>query len=978
MAKRADGLALLMLAALTIVFFWKVALTNLIMVGVDIFTYFYPYRAAVNEALAHGTLPLWNPYLFMGVPLLANGQAGVFYPLNWPFIGLSAPQAINYSIVLHVFLTATFFYLFARNTLHLMPWSASLAASVVALGGFAASLVEHVNQLQAATWFPLMVWCLDRAMNGSGGRRLRFMLLGGGALALQLLAGHAQVSYMSLVGLGLWSLGKFQIFVLRQAQDKNFRFQTAERSPCGIGSLRGNLNPHNGAAVLSEIKNLKYLLLMILIGIGLSAIQLLPMFELSRLSIRGGGMSFREAVAFSLPPEKLLVSLLPTYGLGEAVFSEYVAFVGMAALVLAWHGLKSARRHVPLLVLLTAGLALALGFYDPLYFVFYKLVPGFGLFRVPARWLFLFVFALAALAGLGAEAQPNISTTRVEHIRTSLASLYRSSAMKRVTLLCLLAFSALLLIVAGALEVPPWPVPLLWVMMATAGWLIYHASSHFVGARGPALTCLVLIEIFWATRWLPYNQPTAPEAYSSLRPAIAYLRAAVSDQPFRIVSYSDLGWDPGDLQDMRTMFAGQLTPDAVYQYTVAAKAKEIVAPNLALRYQLQSVDGYDGGILPLARFVGLQKLFLSAEQINPDGRLRERLREVPAVRWLDLFNVRYVIADKIFDVWVDGIYYDLGLSLRLKADDVQPRTLDVPADFEATGIGVISYLSGGASNANGAPVAELLATDSVGKLHKFIMRAGHETAESEYRTAPSAHDPARAVHTVRDRPSANEYHALFNFEAPTRLTSLQVRALQPSGDLIVHGISLVDKNTTTGKTLTLAPDGHFRLVQSGDIKIYEYVDVSPRAVVVHRAEVVVDDVQALARMSQSTFDTRSQIVLASGRALDGDLPASFAKVTTYHAEHITLTTDDEREGYLCLKDTWYPGWHAWVDGQPAVIERADTYFRAIYLSGGPHTVELRFEPESLQLGALISAVMLVLYAGAWVWSVIRSMAPRAR
>ena len=86
MNRRADLVALAALAALSIIFFWKIALTNLILVGVDIFTYFYPYRAAVNEALAAGRLPLWNPDLFMGAPLLANAQAGALYPLNWPLV----------------------------------------------------------------------------------------------------------------------------------------------------------------------------------------------------------------------------------------------------------------------------------------------------------------------------------------------------------------------------------------------------------------------------------------------------------------------------------------------------------------------------------------------------------------------------------------------------------------------------------------------------------------------------------------------------------------------------------------------------------------------------------------------------------------------------------------------------------------------------------------------------------------------------
>ena len=68
-------LALAAIILLALLFFWQILLTNLILVGVDTFLYFYPYKAYAAEALRQGHLPLWNPYLFMGAPLLANSQA---------------------------------------------------------------------------------------------------------------------------------------------------------------------------------------------------------------------------------------------------------------------------------------------------------------------------------------------------------------------------------------------------------------------------------------------------------------------------------------------------------------------------------------------------------------------------------------------------------------------------------------------------------------------------------------------------------------------------------------------------------------------------------------------------------------------------------------------------------------------------------------------------------------------------------------
>ena len=55
-----DAAALLALALLTLLFFWKIALTNRVLAGLDVFAYFYPYRDFAGEALRAGRLPLWH------------------------------------------------------------------------------------------------------------------------------------------------------------------------------------------------------------------------------------------------------------------------------------------------------------------------------------------------------------------------------------------------------------------------------------------------------------------------------------------------------------------------------------------------------------------------------------------------------------------------------------------------------------------------------------------------------------------------------------------------------------------------------------------------------------------------------------------------------------------------------------------------------------------------------------------------------
>ena len=113
-------------------------------------------------------------------------------------------------------------------------------------------------------------------------------------------------------------------------------------------------------------------------------------------------------MSFSLPPWELLRAFLPTYH--DPPFSEYVAYTGAAALMTAaiaapWWGKRYTYNLTAYFAGLTvAGVVFALGRYLPIYELFYDHLPGFALFRVPARWLFLAAFGLAGLAGLGIDA----------------------------------------------------------------------------------------------------------------------------------------------------------------------------------------------------------------------------------------------------------------------------------------------------------------------------------------------------------------------------------------------------------------------------------------------------------------------------------------------------------------------------------------------------------------------------------------------
>ena len=947
---------------LVLLAFWHIGPAGRVVAGGDLFTYFYPYWAEATRALQAGRLPLWNPYLFMGVPFLANSQVGLLYPLNWPLWLLLPPHhSLHWSIIIHLCLAATGAYLYARGSLRLGRLGAWTAGAALALGGYLGAQVEHVNQLQALAWFPWLLALYDRAVRRRGG--LAFVGLTA-TVGMVLLAGHTQSAFISLVGLGVYGLAPAAWDGLRGRGWRPLWRRTAVWA---------------GAAVLAA---------------ALAAAQLLPTFQLARLSVRAGGLPFNERVSFSLSPVYLARALLPGYVQPvEPENIEYVATLGMSGLWLATCGLlvmMRRRRGVGesfagqdsrvslrgMSLLAGLGLFLALGLYNPLYLLLARFVPGFAHFRVPARWLALWAFGAAMLAGVGIE--------RVA--RGDLRPARREWAVGGGALAVLLVLGALggranLATVAGWLVAAALVTGLVWLaqMRRPRG-----SSLHWILALG--MVALVAVELLLSARTLPHARATAPQAYTSLRPAAAHLLAAGEGRqpPDRFLSLSALIFDPGDLPELRLIYGGQLSPDALYDLIVSAKHREVLSPNLPLAFGVPAVDGYDGGVLPLARYLALQRAFLPGEQVALDGRLRENLAQVPDGRWLSLFGVRYVITDKVSDAWIDDVFYDLQFGAHLSTNEAAEVAYVPP--FEATALGLVSYLEGAAPLPDGTPVGEVTLGFADGTTRTFTLRAGLETAEGLYgpqvahaQTTVGGHfwplalsdvlspsTPAASLPPLRTglskgeveggQPEGNDYAARLRWDEAAVPVSVAVWATLPEGRLVVRGVSLIDERTDSFQSLVLSDRGHFRLVHSGDVKVYENLDVLGRAFVAHRAWAVAGEEEALARMQAADFDPTADVVVEGGRdeTLPRPLGSEQVRVVAYAPERVEVEADLTAPGYLVLTDAAYPGWRAWVDGEEVEVLTADLLFRAVRLEAGRHRVVFRYQPVALWVGIGVS------------------------
>ncbi len=893
------------LPGLILLFFYKMAFSNLILARGDMFLYFYPYWQATSEALRNGRIPLWNPHLFMGAPLLANSQMGFFYPPNWPlWLLFSVPVAVKVAILLHLLIAGVGAYLAGRRALGLEREAATVTAVLFALSAYLTAQVEHLNQLQGLAWLP---WYLAALSLRQPARRICAL---SAFFSLQLLAGHTQTAFISGVGVALW-------LAAQAAQNKQWQ----------VGKIVRHFAPLLLAAGLALL---------------LTAVQLLPTLELARLSSRQGGLAVNEVLSFSLHPLLLGRALLPAYG--QSLFSEYVAFFPVTVLLLAGLGAWRWRNRpgvLPALLLTAVGLFLALGVFNPVNWLLARL-PGFNLFRVPARWLALYALGVALLAGAGWQwGVKGEGVKRKAPVHNWLSADSPFPIPYFLLMILLMAWSVLGQWLAPLLPTDveaPYEAPGRLTLLLWAGELLFalvwlgrgRLVASAIG-RGVYLTVATAV-LFFATRTHSYHNLTAPEAYHDLRPPIARLLVARGESAVasRFLSLSPIFFDPGDQGEITAVYGDQLDAAALYDYIVVVKQKEIIAPNLPLAYGLMAVDGFDGGILPLRAYSDLMRLLLPPDTISVDGRLREYLTAVPPQRWLNLFNTRYLITDKTGDQWRNGVFYDLQHPLALAAGE--RAAIGYVPPFAATAI----YLL-----ADAAPTVTV--------------------------TIGTYKQTAVAVYAAPGEPPL--------YRVPLGQTAVPQQIVLSTPDAPVHVSALALVNEVNGSFHTLVP-GPYRLIHSGDVKIYENLAVLPRVLLLSEWQWQPDAPSALAVMRDPTFDPGKTAVLQGPpvneemRQLTIAIPPSSspnhhssgsAQIISYTPERVLIHTHSDAPTLLLLSDAHYPGWRATVDGQPVEIYTANVLFRALFVPPGTHEVTFVFAPTTLTVGGLLTLLGLLLW-----------------
>jgi hypothetical protein len=934
-----------LLLALSLAFYWKILFTDEAMFPWDAADYFYPTFGFVHEQLRHLRLPLWNPFVLSGYPIVGDIQAQIFYPPNWLFVLLSPFSPLPYRLVeiqaiLHMTLGGFFLYLLAREFVE-NKTAAFLGGVLFAFGGAMVARTQHINAIAAMAWSPLIFLLARRGLLYKDGL---YGAAAGICFGIQLLAGRWQTSLY----LGLLLLLYFAY------------------EACA-GPLRSKLWPH-WITSLGVIAGL---------GAALAMVQIIPCYQLGVESIRSY-VNYWEVTAGN-DPRFLWTSFIPNFFGGINEFPQRIPydltfnyiFLTAPGVFLILCGTVSTLRDRNFFWIGSAVLftVLALGNQGPLGGVVYA-SPVLNLFRVSAAFFEISHLVLCVLAAIGAQ------------------NLLANDLSRRAQKAILLALG--LLILAGAMGAHgPLAVNLPSWRHAVAALILFSVIvlARFGGRlpAGPALwavMALVFFDLWFYNSHQKFNgSPENPSTFMAAdyavgrRESLEFLRSDPAAD-FRVAALAEYQWTGNGWNLWRIPGITGVNPVALRRYYDYMRvfshvlnvrmatggedhdADSPLADLLGVKYLLlanpeqETALGVGPGsqYTPVFDDMGWWRIYRNDEYFRrawfyPKAYVLPRQEEVIALLGSDWFDPRRVLL--LEQDIVPG-----AAGQRVEALD----TVQIfPADLQ------LGFLPG-ASYSGVLPRYELEITSGSEVSDPYCaepipMIGGWGGQGSEIRfTIPTAgvgHAPA-GRYRVLLRYTGNELE----------MSSLGLEMMAREYPWYRSALPVMPRLETALENSA----GTQSLPQVSLPRTFGWPCHEARTADLGEMEILTGENRVAIRSLEDTALNIYSILLV--RVPDEPPPGAgyfsymqFSKFSDFDVteQRIAFNAEVPVDGFLLLNEVYYPGWQAFVDGEPSPIYPADGLFRALYITAGAHNIEFQFRPPYFYLGAAVSLLTAALF-----------------
>jgi len=352
------------------IFFPEVFIEKKLLIKTDLAGRFLSFSYYIRR---HG-FSVWSP-IQMGYPYGINPILGLFSPLIFFSFGLSyiiSPEVVfTYSVIFCYFFSFLFMYAYMR-IIKVDKISSFFSAVVFTFNELMISYIDCLGALNTFLWLPLILFFLELFFQK---RKRKYAIITGIILGFQLLSGHIQYAYWSVLLTGIYFI--FKMVCLKEKRRK----------------------------ILS-------LFLIFSIALGISAVVLLPGKELISFSNRLSA-TYKDIVAKedSFLSGKAFISIF-LYNTNlrkhneEDFYPLYMGFIPGLIFLLSLFNKK--RRYMVYFYLFLTFFILFLCWRKTSFlyhFIYLLQMPlGFNVFKEPLRAVFFLLFAISVLSGIGMNA----------------------------------------------------------------------------------------------------------------------------------------------------------------------------------------------------------------------------------------------------------------------------------------------------------------------------------------------------------------------------------------------------------------------------------------------------------------------------------------------------------------------------------------------------------------------------------------------
>lgn len=940
---RKDLPYVLILILLPFVFFSYALSSTTLISREDAISFNLPPRVLAEQFWSEGHLPLWDEYSFVGFPLLADPQNSALYPFGIIFFLVFMPiLAFNLMTIVHHSLAGLFTYLYAR-AIRLRRLAAMFAGIAFMFCGFLVAHRRHSSEHESAVWFPLVLFFLEKWRRSS---HPGYLAGGAAAYALQFLAGYPQVSiYSTLV---------FLFYILWFA----LKHKAIMRS-LGKG------------------------LILLLLGIGLAAIIIVPALELFSFSERRS-YHYQFFISYNFSPHNLISFVFPyffgaentnilyeiPYWGGPWFQHEVMPYCGIASLIFLLFAViiraGPARHRQFWLATGAIALVLAIGGDTLLSRLLYH-IPVYKNFRGHSRYLFIVLFAIALIGAMGLNAilSPCLKQTKQRRMARLLAMLAGFGLL--ISLIIVVAKTLLVRLLGGGFLLPNLARISAEQGIAAASFLAQPAIVvPLILLAGNLLLALALLRTKRAARvgiaivaLLACDLFLFARFYESGSSDVQWLFQKRDANP--VVHFFD--WVERNGKGSGRTFL-TFAPEADLSLVPYPKTNQIVHIPL-----LNSLNPFI-----LSDFSELTWLHAFGLSLKP--RLLIQNNAI-----LSVLNVKYLLSDGTTNALIEKT----GVRNPVRYSD-HASTHELPIALSAWEHNTEKQ-SGGEyflqAPGNGAPDI----------IQQNIALRPYTTyrIELDARTRASAYERTLLwcdFHGQRYNSDAQKHIFVIDQNMKHYQTYLNSKDAPTSALLRLYTFSTFPLHVRNVRIWSLPSEPLMsRHVENrgavypqlpvyrkvfegpGSISIYENRNTCPYAYMVN--ELIQDrdmnDTKAIFFNARGVFNPHTQAIVAPelleiALATD-ELSTGTVTILKRMAEKIVLKTEAPGPGFLVVSQQYYPGWNAYVDGTSVKTYRTNGVLTGLFVPPGYHTVELRFEPLSVKLGAALSGITLLFLTG---------------